>query len=65
VGDNFLNNGKPNPIGWLHRPVARPAWNVLSLGWWGYFETENVQARSEWQTAIAALCLVLAVAARE
>lgn len=64
---NFLNNQESlTRLVELHRPVPRPALERSIPRLVGLFETvENVQARSEWQTAIAALCLVLAVAARE
>ncbi len=64
---NFLNNQESlTRLVELHRPVPRPALESSIPRLVGLFETvENVQARQEWQAAIAALCLVLAVAARE
>ncbi len=64
---NFLNNQESlTQLVELHRPVPRPALESSIPRLVGLFETiENVQARQEWQAAIAALCLVLAVAARE
>jgi len=50
----------------LHRPVPRPALERSIPYLVGMFEgVENEQVRQEWQKAIAALCLVLAVAASE
>ena len=50
----------------LHRPVPRPALERSIPYLVGMFEgVENVQVRQEWQKAIAVLCLVLVVAARE
>lgn len=64
---NFLNNQESlTQLVELHRPVPRPALERSIPRLVGLFETvENVQARQEWQAAISALCLVLAVAARE
>lgn len=50
----------------LHRPVPRPALEASVPRLVGLFEgVEDAQVRQEWQQAIAALCLVLVVAARE
>ncbi|MEA5602616.1 hypothetical protein [Nostoc sp. UHCC 0252] len=50
----------------LHRPVPRRALEASIPRLIGMFEgVENAQVRQEWQKAIAALCLVLVVAARE
>jgi hypothetical protein len=50
----------------LHRPVPRPALEASIPRLIGMFEgVEDGQVRQEWQKAIAALCLVLVVAARE
>jgi hypothetical protein len=50
----------------LHRPVPRPALERSIPYLVGMFEgVENERVRQEWQKAIAALCLVLVVAARE
>ncbi|OYD97625.1 hypothetical protein CDG76_01735 [Nostoc sp. 'Peltigera membranacea cyanobiont' 210A] len=50
----------------LHRPVPRPALEASIPRLIGMFEgVEDAQVRQEWQKAIAALCLVLVVAARE
>jgi len=50
----------------LHHPVPRPAIERSVAPLVAMFEgVENVQLRQEWQKAIAALCLVLVVAARE
>lgn len=50
----------------LHRPVPRPALEASIPRLVGLFDgVENAQVRQEWQQAIAALCLVLVVAARE
>ncbi|HEY9816762.1 MAG TPA: hypothetical protein V6D20_13330 [Candidatus Obscuribacterales bacterium] len=50
----------------LHRPVPRPALEAAIPRLVGLFETVPDDAtRQAWQQAVAALCLVLAVAARE
>ncbi|MEH2328085.1 hypothetical protein [Nostoc sp.] len=50
----------------LHRPIPRLALEASVPRLIGMFEgVEDVQVRQEWQKAIAALCLVLVVAARE
>ncbi|MBD1932087.1 MULTISPECIES: hypothetical protein [Cyanophyceae] len=50
----------------LHRPVPRPALEASIPRLVGLFDgVEDTQVRQEWQQAIAALCLVLVVAARE
>ncbi|MFS0518334.1 hypothetical protein ACEYW6_26945 [Nostoc sp. UIC 10607] len=50
----------------LHRPVPRPALEASIPRLVGMFAgVEDAQVRQEWQKAIAALCLVLVVAARE
>ncbi|MEH2158722.1 hypothetical protein [Nostoc sp.] len=50
----------------LHRPVPRLALEASIPRLVGIFEgVEDTQVRQEWQKAIAALCLVLIVAARE
>jgi hypothetical protein len=50
----------------LHRPVPRPALERSIPRLVAAFDgVEDERARKEWQKAIAALCLVLVVAARE
>lgn len=50
----------------LHRPVPQPALERSIPRLVGAFDgVEDERARKEWQKAIAALCLVLVVAARE
>jgi hypothetical protein len=50
----------------LHRPIPRVALEQAIPRLVGIFEhVEPIAVRQEWQRAIAALCLVLAVAARE
>ncbi|BAB72577.1 hypothetical protein ACN23B_03090 [Anabaena sp. FACHB-709] len=50
----------------LHRPVPRPALEASVPPLVGVFAgVEDEQIRQEWQKAVAALCLVLVVAARE
>ncbi len=50
----------------LHRPVPRPALDRSIPRLVAAFDgVEDERARKEWQKAIAALCLVLVVAARE
>ncbi|MEH2124876.1 hypothetical protein [Nostoc sp.] len=50
----------------LHRPVPRLALEASIPRLIGIFKgVEDAQVRQEWQKAIAALCLVLVVAARE
>ncbi|MBD1860292.1 MULTISPECIES: hypothetical protein [Trichocoleus] len=64
---NFLNNQESlTRLVELHQPVPRPAMErsiprLVSL----FDDVEDTSIRQEWQTAIAALCLVLAVGARE
>ncbi|MBD2119979.1 hypothetical protein [Trichocoleus sp. FACHB-262] len=64
---NFLNNQESlTRLVELHQPVPRPAMErsiprLVSL----FDDVEDTSVRQEWQTAIAALCLVLAVGARE
>nr|WP_290227391.1 hypothetical protein [Trichocoleus desertorum] len=64
---NFLNNEESlTRLVELHQPVPRPAMErsiprLVSL----FDDVEDTSVRQEWQTAIAALCLVLAVGARE
>lgn len=63
---NFLNNQESlMRLVELHRPVPRPALErsiprLVSL----FDGVEEAPVRQEWQTAIAALCLILAAAAR-
>ncbi len=50
----------------LHRPVPRPALEASIPRLVGVFaDVENQQIKQEWQKAVAALCLVLVVAARQ
>ncbi len=50
----------------LHRPVPRPALEAAVPRLVGLFDgVENIEVRQEWQKAIATLCVVLVVAARE
>ncbi|UKO95724.1 hypothetical protein [Nostoc sp. UHCC 0870] len=50
----------------LHRPVPRLALEAAIPRLVGLFDgVEDVQVKKQWQKAIAALCLVLVVAARE
>jgi len=64
---NFLNNEESlTRLVELHQPVPRPAMErsiprLVSL----FDGVEDTNVRQEWQTAVAALCLVLAVGARE
>ena len=64
---NFLHNQESlTHLVELHRPVPRPAMErsiprLVSL----FNGVEDITVRQEWQTAVAALCLVLAVGARE
>jgi hypothetical protein len=64
---NFLNNQESlTRLVELHRPVPREALERSIPRLVGLFESvEDTQVRQEWQRAIAALCLVLAVDARE
>jgi hypothetical protein len=64
---NFLNNQESlTRLVELHRPVPRPALERSIPCLMGLFETvEDAPVRQEWQSAVAALCLVLAVDARE
>lgn len=63
----FVNNGKSlTSLVDLHRPVARAALEASVPRLIALFDgVENAQVRQEWQKAIATLCLVLVVAARE
>jgi hypothetical protein len=64
---NFLNEQESlTRLVELHQPVPRPAMErsiprLVSL----FDGVEDTTVRQEWQTAVAALCLVLAVGARE
>ncbi|WYL97470.1 MAG: hypothetical protein HEQ35_30020 [Gloeotrichia echinulata IR180] len=50
----------------LHRPVPRPALEASIPRLVGLFDgVEDIKVRDEWEKAIAILCLVLVVAARE
>jgi hypothetical protein len=62
----FLNNQESlTRLVELHRPVPRPALERSISPLVAAFDgVEDDQARQEWQKAIAALCLVLVVAAR-
>jgi hypothetical protein len=64
---NFLNHQESlTRLVELHRPVPRPAMENAIPRLVSLFETvEDTAVRQEWQTAVAALCLVLAVGARE
>lgn len=64
---NFLNDQESLVrLVELHRPVPRPAMEQSIPRLVGLFRTvEDDRVRQEWQRAIAALCLVLAVDARE
>lgn len=64
---NFLNDqASLARLVELHRPVPRQALEQSIPRLVGLFESvEDAQVRHEWQRAIAALCLVLAVDARE
>jgi hypothetical protein len=63
----FLNNQESlNRLVELHRPVPRPALEaavprLVSL----FAGVEDAKVKQEWQKAIAALCLILVVDARE
>lgn len=63
----FLNNQESlTRLVELHRPVPQPALERSIPRLVGAFDgVEDERARKEWQKAIAALCLVLVVAARE
>ena len=63
----FLNNRESlTSLVDLHRPVPRPALEAAVPRLVGLFDSvENSQVRQEWQKAIATLCLVLVVDARE
>lgn len=63
---NFLNNQESlMRLVELHRPVPQLALEQSIPRLVGLFDTiEDIQTRREWQSAIASLCLVLAVAAR-
>ncbi|PSB02225.1 hypothetical protein [Merismopedia glauca] len=64
---NFLNNRESLiKLVELHRSVPSPALERAIPRLVGLFDSlEDTTTRREWQTAISALCLVLAVAARE
>ena len=64
---NFLNNQESlTRLVELHRPVPLPALERSVPRLVGLFENvEDETVRQVWQTAIAALCLVLVAAARE
>jgi hypothetical protein len=64
---NFLNNQESlMHLVELHRPVPRPALETSVPRLVGLFASvENEQIKQEWEKAVAALCLVLVVAARE
>ncbi|MFK0734425.1 MAG: hypothetical protein ACFKPT_13535 [Gloeotrichia echinulata GP01] len=50
----------------LHRPLPRPALEASIPRLVGLFDgVEDIKVRDEWEKAIAILCLVLVVAARE
>lgn len=63
---NFLNNRESlTRLVELHRPVPRIALERSIPRLVGLFEAvEDTSVRQAWQTAVSALCLVLAVAAR-
>jgi hypothetical protein len=64
---DFLNNQESlTHLAELHRPVPRPALEAAVSRLVGLFDgVEDQQVKNEWQKAIAALCLVLVVDARE
>lgn len=64
---NFLNNQESlTHLVELHKPVPQAALERSISRLVGAFDqVEDEQARKEWQKAVAALCLVLVVAARE
>ncbi|AUB42867.1 hypothetical protein COO91_09016 [Nostoc flagelliforme CCNUN1] len=64
---NFLHNQESlTHLVELHRPVPHPALEASIPRLIGMFEgVKDAQVRQEWQKAIAALCLVLVIAARE
>lgn len=64
---NFLNNQESiTRLVDLHRPVPRPALEASVPRLVGLFDNvEDARVRNEWQKAIAALCLILVVDARE
>lgn len=64
---NFLNNQESlTRLVDLHKPVPRPALERSIPRLVATFDgVEDEQVRQEWQKTIAALCLILAVAARE
>lgn len=64
---NFLNNRESlTRLVELHRPVPRPALEKSIPRLVAMFEgVEEPRVQQEWQKALAALCLVLVVAARE
>lgn len=63
----FINNRESlTSLVDLHRPVPRHALEAAVPRLLGLFDgVENAQVRQEWQKAIATLCLVLVVDARE
>jgi len=63
----FLNNQESiNNLVKLHRPVPRAALEQAVPRLVGLFDgVEDVKVRQEWEKAVAALCLVLVVDARE
>ncbi|MTJ08320.1 MULTISPECIES: hypothetical protein [unclassified Anabaena] len=63
----FLNNQESiNHLVELHRPVPHAALETAVPRLVGLFDgVEDVTVREEWQKAVAALCLVLVVDARE
>lgn len=63
---NFLNNKESlSHLVELHQPVPQPALERSIPRLVAMFEGVETRVRQEWQKAIAALCLVLVVAARE
>ncbi len=64
---NFLHNQESlNHLVELHRPVPRPALEMAVPRLVGLFDgVEDAKVRQEWEKAVAALCLVLVVDARE
>ncbi|TAF10130.1 MAG: hypothetical protein EAZ77_04030 [Nostocales cyanobacterium] len=63
----FLNNQESiNRLVELHRPVPRQALEQAVPRLVGLFDgVEDIKVRQEWEKAVAALCLVLVVDARE
>ncbi|MEA5621171.1 hypothetical protein VB711_25540 [Cronbergia sp. UHCC 0137] len=64
---DFLHNQESlNHLVELHRPVPRPALEAAIPRLVGLFDgVEDSKVRQEWQKAVSALCLVLAVDASE